>query len=480
MSAVEVSVHAQVIENSSVTFERPYALRFTTEAPTANDLLKRICENEPFSDPKFQPPKLTTEHEHFGTVDVLGTEPLVHLRSYSIVFDAHQEVPAKEAPPNVSSVDDLTSTKNDKDDADGVVARIKALLPHDPRRALELAKQNSDAATRLMDSTFPKFFEAVLRELKNHPDLHFPAIEAFAQVLLALLGIDGKSHGEVLAKLALLLPTFIDISRLISVTGLQNAAAILLFSVILRLWGNRKVIAAFACRIAGIQHSIEDVKLPSSIAVGGSDDKNATRFLNALRGYNPGENGAARISVAMSKENVIVYNGFSDRVQFPFEAVFADIPGSESALATKDYFSDHNLQKYASLLIFVGSYVSDADACVAREARKHEIFAAFVHTDCDRELENMEEHEKVDTTDPTAVQDYLAKRRKYYIDNLKRTEAKRRGEEDLAKLPLFFVSARTVFALMTGASDEGILVLDELKLINAIRSQCTTGDDATP
>ncbi|KAH7680028.1 hypothetical protein AAVH_41601, partial [Aphelenchoides avenae] len=196
--------------------------------------------------------------------------------------------------------------------------------------------------------------------------------------------------------------------------------------------------------------------IPSSIAVGGSDDKNATRFLNALRGFKSNENGAARISVALSKDDVVVYNGFSDRVQFPFEAVFADIPGQ------------HNLQKYSSLLIFVGSYVSDADARIAREAKKRKMYVAFVHSDCDRELENMEQHEKVDTTDPTAVHDYLAKRRKYYTANLKENNA-----SDLADVSLFFVSARTVFALMTGAPDEGIVVLDELKLINAIRSQCT-------
>ncbi|KAH7693545.1 hypothetical protein AAVH_39418 [Aphelenchoides avenae] len=198
MSTVEVRVRAKIIENSSVTFERPYALRFTTGAPTANDLLKRIRENEPFSDPKFQPPKLTTEHEHFGTVDVLGTEPLVHLRSYSMVFQARQEVPAEEALPNVSSGEDPISAKNGKVGTEGVVARIKALLPHDPRRALELAKQ--------------AFFEAILKELKNHPELHLPAIEAYVEVILSLLGVDGEFHGAIFLKLAVLLPEFIDVS----------------------------------------------------------------------------------------------------------------------------------------------------------------------------------------------------------------------------------------------------------------------------
>lgn len=471
MSTVEVRVRAKIIENSSVTFERPYALRFTTGAPTANDLLKRIRENEPFSDPKFQPPKLTTEHEHFGTVDVLGTEPLVHLRSYSMVFQARQEVPAEEALPNVSSGEDPISAKNGKVGTEGVVARIKALLPHDPRRALELAKRFAKelgCCYKAHGFDIPAFFEAILKELKNHPELHLPAIEAYVEVILSLLGVDGEFHGAIFLKLAVLLPEFIDISQLISVAGLRVAAAILLVSVIVRLWRKRKIIMAWACRITGMTRSIDDKTIPSSIAVGGSDDKNATRFLNALRGFKSNENGAARISVALSKDDVVVYNGFSDRVQFPFEAVFADIPGSESALATKDYFSQHNLQKYSSLLIFVGSYVSDADARIAREAKKRKMYVAFVHSDCDRELENMEQHEKVDTTDPTAVHDYLAKRRKYYTANLKENNA-----SDLADVSLFFVSARTVFALMTGAPDEGIVVLDELKLINAIRSQCT-------
>lgn len=87
MFSLKVMIVAKIVGNGPSTPEKKYALIFDAASnPTVGHLRQRIRTMESFTDPKLSLVELTTEDEHFGTVNVDGAEPLVNLQSYTATF----------------------------------------------------------------------------------------------------------------------------------------------------------------------------------------------------------------------------------------------------------------------------------------------------------------------------------------------------------------------------------------------------------
>lgn len=87
MTSLKVLVVVKFAGDASSSLEKKYALVFDAASnPTVSDLTRRLQKMQDLADPVLRLIDITTEDEHFGTINCDGAEPLVDLRTYSAIY----------------------------------------------------------------------------------------------------------------------------------------------------------------------------------------------------------------------------------------------------------------------------------------------------------------------------------------------------------------------------------------------------------
>jgi len=198
-----------------------------------------------------------------------------------------------------------------------------------------------------------------------------------------------------------------------------------------------------------------------NFAFAGQAKRGKSSLINAFRGMNKNDLGAAEVDVTECTQVVKFYTFPED--QMPFVRLY-DIPGAGTlSHNAESYFNDKGLCAFDCLLIFVQATLSQDEIKFAQSALHYRQSVAFVRSRCDEDMQNKLLDEEIDAINQETVCEYVATMGRIFQ---KEIDTK---VPELSNVPCYFVSSRALLKLMRGQED-GIFY-QESKLLEYVMLQ---------